>query len=64
MKTCNKWMIHKKTDAKNICSYQVVKLLLEKGADKTIKASHRKFNRSDLTAADVAKDDETKALFA
>ena len=44
-------------------SYQVVKLLLEKGADKTIKASHRKFNRSDLTAKDVGKDEETKALF-
>merc|ERR1712165_332523 len=32
---------------------EVVKLLLEKGADQTIKARHRKFNRSDLTAADV-----------
>ena len=56
-------MIHKKNATKNISSYQVVKLLLEKGADKTIKASHRKFGRSDLTAKDVGKDEETKALF-
>ena len=45
-------------------NYQIVKLLLEKGADQTIKARHRKFNnRSDLTAKDVGKDDATKALF-